>query len=108
MKKVRVILPASSRVKVSCAWVAMIRPRAMIAIYISNSATAYTDTVNRDQLSSLGRASIERVTRELRSALPNSIRVQNNCVEFFPVQIGSSYFSLPVDARCVSTAPIFP
>ena len=34
----------------------------------------------------------------MRSALPNSIRVQNNCIEFFPVKTGSVYLTLPVSS----------
>lgn len=67
------------------------------AVYITNSMTAYTDVARRDQLTSLGRVTIERVARALRTALPNSIRVQNNCIEFFPVKTGSVYLSLPTD-----------
>lgn len=65
------------------------------AAYITNSTIAYTDVAQRDQLTTLGRVTIERVTRELRHALPNSIRVQNNCIEFFPVKAGSVYLDLP-------------
>lgn len=68
------------------------------AIYITNSMIAYTDVARRDQLTSLGRTTIERVVREIRTALPNSIRVQNNCIEFFPVKTGSVYLTLPTDA----------
>ncbi len=65
------------------------------AIYITNSMMAYTDVARRDQLTSLGRTTVERVVREIRTALPNSIRVQNNCIEFFPVKTGSVYQTLP-------------
>ncbi|MGD8925556.1 MAG: type II secretion system protein [Thioalkalispiraceae bacterium] len=68
------------------------------AAYITNSTVAYTNVAQRDQLTSLGRVTIERVTRELRQALPNSIRIQNNCIEFFPVKAGSVYFDLPVSS----------
>jgi len=70
--------------------------------YISDSTIAYTNVAQREQLASLGRATIERVTRELRSALPNSMRVQNNCIEFFPVKAGSVYLTLPVTAPASS------
>jgi MSHA biogenesis protein MshO len=70
--------------------------------YISNSMTAYTATARRDQLTSLGRIAVEKVARELRGALPNSLRVSNNCIEFFPSVGGSSYLSLPVDTSASS------
>jgi len=65
------------------------------AAYITNSTIAYTNVAQRDQLTTLGRLTVEQVTRELRHALPNSIRIQNNCIEFFPVKAGSTYFDLP-------------
>ncbi len=70
--------------------------------YISNSTIAYTNVAQREQLTSLGRVTIERVTRDLRSALPNSIRIQNNCIEFFPIKAGSVYLTLPVTAPASS------
>ena len=67
------------------------------AVYITNSITAYTAVARRDQLTSLGRVTVERVVRDLRTALPNSVRVANNCIEFLPILSGSSYLTLPVD-----------
>ena len=65
------------------------------ASYISHSTVAYSNVAQRDQLTTLGRITIEKVTRELRNALPNSVRIQNNCLEFFPVKAGSIYFDIP-------------
>jgi len=72
------------------------------AAYITNSTVAYTNVAQYDQLTTLGRITIERVTRELRNALPNSIRIQNNCLEFFPIKAGSVYLSLPTTAASTS------
>lgn len=65
------------------------------ASYITDSVRAYDATARRAQLANLGRLTIERVARELRSAVPTSVRVSNDCVEFFPVKAGSVYFDLP-------------
>ena len=65
--------------------------------YITNSVTAYTATTRRNQLTTLGRTAIEQVARDLRAVLPNSLRVSNNCIEFFPTLGGSSYLTLPTD-----------
>ncbi|MBI1423917.1 MAG: prepilin-type N-terminal cleavage/methylation domain-containing protein [Gammaproteobacteria bacterium] len=70
--------------------------------YVTNSVTAYTATARRDQLTSLGRTAVEKVARELRAALPNSVRVNNNCIEFFPTLGGSIYQTLPVDTAAAS------
>ena len=68
------------------------------ASYITQGMTAYTDTVRREELANVGRATVERIARELRTALPNSIRVNNNCLEFQPVVAGSAYITLPLGA----------
>jgi len=68
------------------------------AAYITSSTIAYTKVAQREQLTSLGRVTIEQVSRDLRTALPNSIRVRNNCIEFFPIKTGSVYLTLPTDA----------
>lgn len=72
------------------------------AAYITNSMIAYNDVARRDQLTTQGRITIEKVSRALRSALPNSIRVQNNCIEFLPIIGSSVYTSLPTDAPASS------
>ncbi len=65
------------------------------AIYIVRGMQAYTDTVRRDRLTATARAATERVVRELRNALPNSIRVATDagvaCIEFIPVDSASAY-----------------
>lgn len=68
------------------------------AVYITNSVSAYSAVARRDQLTSMGRLTVERVVRDLRTALPNSVRVSNNCIEFLPVISGSAYLTLPVDS----------
>lgn len=67
------------------------------ASYITSGVTAYSDTVRRTDLANIGRATTERLARELRTALPNSVRVSNNCLELLPIQAGSAYLTLPVD-----------
>ena len=69
------------------------------AIYIVRGMQAYTDTVRRDRLTATARAATERVVRELRNALPNSIRITTDsaggvttaCIEFVPVERASAY-----------------
>jgi MSHA biogenesis protein MshO len=78
------------------------------ATYITNSVRAYDATARRAQLATLGRLAVERVARELRSAVPTSVRIQNDCVEFFPAKAGSAYFTLPTEVAANSfTASAF-
>jgi len=64
--------------------------------FITDASDGYANTVRRTELGSTMRLAAERVTRELRNALPNSVRVAGNCLEFIPVEGGSAYLNLPV------------
>lgn len=68
--------------------------------YLGIGAQMYVETSDRDRLLSQSRFAVERLTRELRSALPNSVRTHisasQKCVEFTPVLVATRYASLPV------------
>ena len=65
--------------------------------FIINSSQSYVDTARRERQGSAARTAIEKMSRELRNALPNSVRTSagNSCIEFVPVLGGSIYTSLP-------------
>lgn len=67
------------------------------AVYITNTTLAYNNISQRNQLATLGRLTVERVTREIRNALPNSIRIAGNCIEYLPILGSSVYLDLPTD-----------
>jgi len=67
-----------------------------VASFIRFGIDIYQDTVNRDRQVGDSRFLIERLTRELREAVPNSIRVNNSCIEFVPIVVNSTYISIPV------------
>jgi MSHA biogenesis protein MshO len=66
--------------------------------FIQSSVGIYQDTVRRSNLSHVGRFAVERVSRELATALPGSVRVSGSggtqCLEFIPVVAASSYITL--------------
>ena len=64
--------------------------------FIASSVEAYREVTRRDEVAQVGRFAVERVSRELRSALPGSVRTSGNCIEFVPVQGASIYTDLPV------------
>ncbi len=66
--------------------------------FISTTMQGYADLNRRDQLSSAVRVAVERMAREVRNALPNSIRVaaDGSCMEFIPILAASRYTTLPV------------
>jgi MSHA biogenesis protein MshO len=79
--------------------------------FITDASDGYASTVRRTELGSTMRLAAERMTRELRNALPNSVRVSGNCIEFVPTEGGSSYLNLPVSIAATGfdvVAPIDP
>lgn len=61
--------------------------------FIVQSAEIYSAQANRAQLIASARQATERMVRQIRTALPNSLRISasGNCIEFVPV-IGASYY----------------
>ncbi|MGL4827881.1 MAG: PilW family protein [Vibrio sp.] len=55
----------------------------------------YADTTAREALIQQGRFVTERISRELREAIPNSILVDNGCIEFLPIVNSAIYQSFP-------------
>lgn len=65
--------------------------------FLGTTVRGYVDTARRDQLASVGRIAVERMTRELRHAMPNSARVSNDCIEFLEVAASAIYQDRSVD-----------
>ena len=68
------------------------------AALFSQSATHYLEATIRTQFSAAARLALERISREMRDALPNSVRVDSsgNCDEFIPIVRGGSYIDAPL------------
>lgn len=70
--------------------------------FLRTGLQIYSDANDRDQLLSASRFVMERLSRELRTAIPNSLRVQysassnTQCLEFVPALWTSYYTTLPV------------
>ncbi len=76
-----------------------------ISSFIKLSTQTYVNVSERDALMSSSRFVIERLSREIRNALPNSIRVKPGlsdpnyglqCIEFIPILATTNYIDLPV------------
>lgn len=71
-----------------------------VSSFIRDSTQIFVDTTERDQLLSDSRFVIERLNRELRRAVPNSVRIGANgdddCIEFVPIEWSSFYLDIPV------------
>ncbi|WP_339670655.1 type II secretion system protein [Dasania marina] len=68
-------------------------------IFIGDSVRIYNDSTRRAELTQQGRFAVERVSRELRNALPGSIRVKDECIEFAPIAAASSYLNFVADGH---------
>jgi MSHA biogenesis protein MshO len=68
--------------------------------FISHSAQGLVDTGERQALASSATIAVEKVLREVRRALPNSVRIfsdsGNACLEFVPILYSSEYLSIPI------------
>lgn len=69
-----------------------------ITSFIKFGTQIYTETTARDQLVSSARFAIERLNREVRNALPNSLRLTNanQCLEITPIIESTIYTDIPV------------
>ncbi len=66
---------------------------AMGGTFVVESTKSYQLSQTRTRLVNTGRQAIERMSRQLRIALPNSVRLTNSnmCVEFMPIASGGNY-----------------
>lgn len=69
-----------------------------ISTFIKFGTQIYTETTARDQLVSSARFAIERLNRDIRNALPNSLRLTDSgeCLEFTPIIESTIYTEIPV------------
>lgn len=69
--------------------------------FIGLGADVYRDTSARDQLVSQSRFALERLSRELRNALPLSVRVYDNnrCIQYVPILTSGEYLEVPTTAN---------
>jgi MSHA biogenesis protein MshO len=83
-----------------------------ISGFIRTGVEIYTDVNEREQLLGDSRFVVERLNRELRNAIPNSVRVQANfsgsiqCIEFVPSEWTSFYTRLSVFPDTTESATI--
>jgi len=79
-----------------------------VSSFIHFGVDIYRDAAGRDRQIGDSRFLIERISRELREALPNSVRVNDNqsCIEFVPIVASSSYIDIPVMPELVSKLPL--
>lgn len=67
----------------------------MVAIFIRAPVQGYMDSSRRAEMTDIADTAVRRLARDIRTAVPNSIRVANcgasPCVEFLPTKNGGRY-----------------
>lgn len=66
----------------------------VLAGYFVAPLQSYFDAVERAELSDIADTALRRMARELQAALPNSVRVSDNYIEFLPTVTGGRYRQL--------------
>ncbi len=81
-----------------------------ISGFIRTGVDVYADVLERDQIIGDSRFVVERINRELRSSIPNSIRVKDDgniqCLEFVPAEWVTFYTTLSVTPDTSLTATV--
>lgn len=69
-----------------------------ISSFIGQTTKGMVDTAERSQIATIAWIASEKLSRGLRHALPNSVRVSSNgaCLEYIPIYSGTDYLSVPV------------
>ena len=64
----------------------------VVAVFMRGPIDAYFASARRAALTDVADTTVRRIARDLRKALPNSIRTPNaNCLEFIPTKTGGRY-----------------
>lgn len=75
-----------------------------VAGFVELGTKGYSDTVDRQALQNQARFVIEKMTREIRHAVPNSFEISDknsnggyNCLSFYPIKYAGTYSSMPTE-----------
>jgi MSHA biogenesis protein MshO len=63
----------------------------MVAMFGRGQVEAYLDAGNRAELSDAADTTLRRIARDLQAALPNSVRLSGNFLEFVPIHDAGRY-----------------
>lgn len=71
-----------------------------VSEFLRYGTQSYTNATDREEIISTARFVIERLNREVRNALPNSLRVTSDnsmqCLEYVPIANSAIYLDIPV------------
>jgi MSHA biogenesis protein MshO len=76
-----------------------------VSAFLRYGVESYTNATDREEIISSARFAIERLNREVRNALPNSLRTLGanaQCLEFTPIAQSVIYLDIPVSPEPIS------
>lgn len=78
----------------------------MVAVFIKAPVQGYVDSVQRTAMSDIADTALRRLARDMRTAVPNSVRVPNPAgintyIEFLPTRDGGRYRGAPASSGAV-------
>ena len=81
-----------------------------VSNFVRSAMTIYVDVSQRESLLRGASFGLERLTREMSNAVPNSVRINGNaavhCVEFVPINWSSFYLDIPLVINTTSTIDV--
>lgn len=63
----------------------------VVAVFIARPIEGYVDSARRAELTDTADVALRRLVRDVRLALPNSLRVSGGCIEFISTSAGGRY-----------------
>ena len=66
--------------------------------FLTDTGSGFASAVSRADLAADARSLVNRLSGDLREALPGSIRVAGGCLEYLPIVAAGRYLTLPVGA----------
>lgn len=77
---------------------------------VQHSLSLYADTTAREDLILQGRFVTERMHKEIREAVPNSVQInhETHCIEWLPITNAAAYESLPLKPEKSLTMRVLP
>ncbi|WED21540.1 type II secretion system GspH family protein [Vibrio sp. JC009] len=72
--------------------------------FLQLGITGYSDTIARQKVQNQARFAIEKMSREMRHAVPNSFELNGSCLRFYPIKYSGFYTQ--VEAQSVANNTI--
>ncbi|MBI2380306.1 MAG: type II secretion system protein [Gammaproteobacteria bacterium] len=79
-----------------------------LSILFGGTVSGYLDAASRQDSAAVARLALDRMSRELREAMPQSIRISGSCLQFLPIAAASVYTELNPNTTAVPVVDFTP